>query len=216
MKTARIFLWGWLLCGAPSLLWAAESRHEFIFEPGAGIQLKDPVVEGLDKNVDSFGDASAFFGAQYLWDPSQNLGIGLDINFLGDSSARRRLISGAPTAWQTKSLVVIAVLRYYVAATPFGKPYLLVGLGGHRTTLLVDDNLTPIIDSSRWGLASALGAGWDIPLRDPFLLGVESRWQFLSQTHYSLLSNSAGTTTATGGRAQPSSFDLLLRMGIRI
>ena len=109
----------------------------------------------------------------------------------------------------------MAVLRYYVASTMLGKPYLVIGLGAHRTTLLVDDNLTPIIDSTRWGLATTLGTGWEIPVRDPFLLGVEGRWQFLSPTHYPLLNRAEGTTTATGGRARPSSFDLLLRVGIR-
>lgn len=215
MKSIRVFVFGWLFCGASSLLLAGQSHHELIFEPGTGIQLADPHVPGLDKNIDSIYDASSFVGAQYLWDPSRNLGVGMDINFLGDSSATRRLISGAPTAWQTKSLVVMAVLRYYAASTSLGKPYLLLGLGAHRTTLLVDDELAPIIDSPQWGLASALGVGWEIPVPDPFLLGAEGRWQVLSQTHYAILNNPGVTTTATGGRAQPSSIDLLLRMGIR-
>jgi hypothetical protein len=205
----------WLLCGVPSPLYADWKHNEFVFEPGAGMLLGDPEITNLNQNVDSLDDSAAFFGAQYLWNTNETLGFGLDMNYLGDSSASRRLVSGAPTAWQTKTLVMLSVVRYTFVKSAGIKPYVVLGLGAHRTTLSADDNLKPIIDSSRWGIASAIGAGLNLPVREPFVVGAEARVQVLSSTHYPLLDTARGMTLATGGIARPSSFEVLLRTGFR-
>jgi len=186
----------------PSL---AEAPHELSLDLGVSAPLSDVDFSnvcftgvgcgGRDRN----GDPGVLAGLRYLYYPDPRWGWGFDFHYLGRSwTSTQSLTPGAETNVSGGSEVFLAALKYRIVPDGPVRPYLLGGVGAHRTTLAIDSTPLPgfawgdtgtfetrrLVDGEAWGFATSARFGVDFPSFSPTFVGFELGWTGLFHGRY--------------------------------
>ena len=119
----------------------------------------------------------------------------MHLEYFGRSDApSQSLLPLADSNVSGGSLATMAVLRYTLIPKGAVRPYLLAGVGPHRTSTVVEsrplvgfvwpdtgtDEERAIIDDSHWGVATTARLGLDFELMSPAIFSFEIGWTGLS------------------------------------
>jgi len=189
---------------APPMLLKSEAprldREAPGFGPGADILsvqfgLAVPVSQ-VDFSATGGGNAlnggtGALFGLQYLHQFTRRLDLGLEFEYADRSvNGTYGLLPSAVTYVSGDSLVFLGEGRWNLRDHGTARPYLLAGLGTHRTSETIDARPFPgfywaatptferrrLVDDDLWGFASCLRFGVDFDVEPNASLGFDLSW----------------------------------------
>jgi hypothetical protein len=145
------------------------------------------------------GDVGGVVGLQYLHQFGRRLDLGAEFEYAdrSDNQTFGLFPSGAADI-SGDSLIFMGEGRWNLREHGTVRPYLLGGLGAHRTTETIDARPYPgtywantptfetrqLIDDDVWGFASCLRFGLDFPFDDRAGVGVELSWLRLAGGTY--------------------------------
>jgi opacity protein-like surface antigen len=148
---------------------------------------------------DDNGDTGILLGFQYHYFLSPRLAAGMDLEFLSRSrTGSENLLPNSETDVYGNTSLLLATLRYSLTTHGPVRPYILAGLGGNRTSTIVEAAPNPgfswsdtdsaetrtLVDTSRWGLAETARVGLDFTLADPAIFSLEFGWTGISNSEY--------------------------------
>lgn len=206
----------------PQTLGFGESGQEFSFSFGFDAPVSDLDLTGVDfgggavGGRPSNGDVGPLLGLQYLYLLDRRLGVGGEFDWLHrGETASQSGIPFAQTDVSGDSVLFLALAKYSLLDHGGVRPYLAAGVGGHRTTLVVDatpnlgfswsdtstDETRRLYDAGAWGLAAAARVGVDFSVLSPSLFSLEIGWTGMTNGRYS--PTSAGSALGLGDSRSP-------------
>lgn len=178
----------WRYEETPSL---EDRRQAFSLNLGLAAPLSGVDFSSIGGGSGSNGGPGPLLGAQYVYYLNQRLGLGADFGFFGRGGTDSpSLVLSADTSVSGGSLLLLGVLRYALLPRGPARPYVLAGLGAHRSSTQIDATPIPgfawsdtgtaetrrLVDGSSWGLASTLRLGMDFHYLDPAFFSFELGW----------------------------------------
>jgi hypothetical protein len=145
------------------------------------------------------GDVGAMLGLQYLHQFSRRLDLGVEFEYADRAQNQTfGLFPSGVASISGDSLIFMGEGRWNLRDHGKARPYLLGGLGAHRTTETIDVRPFPgnywattspfdtrrLVDDDLWGLASCVRFGVDFPLDDKASLGFDLSWLHLTGGTY--------------------------------
>jgi opacity protein-like surface antigen len=137
------------------------------------------------------GDVGAILGLQYLHQLGRRLGLGLEFEYADRSTNETFGLFPSGVAYVSgDSLIFMGEGRWDLRDHGSVRPYVLGGLGAHRTTETIDARPFPgsfwattfpfdtrqLIDDDLWGLASCVRFGVDFPMDHNASVGFDLSW----------------------------------------
>lgn len=170
------------------------------FDFGVDAPLNDVSLSGTSGGDSaSDGIAGPLFGVQYLYHPVPRLGWGLEFHYYDRSGTDSPdLLPSSDSHVFGDTLLLLGVMKCSLTDRGPVRPYVLLGLGGHRTTTTIDSHPSPgyawsdtqttetrrVVDDSALGLAASARLGLDFGFAGPFTFGVEAGWTGLTSATY--------------------------------
>lgn len=147
----------------------------------------------------SFGNSGPALGLQYLYYASPRVGWGVE--FQGNArglSESRGMSSNVDTAAFGDTLLMLGVLKASLTDRGPVRPFVLVGGGFYRNSLIIDGRPSPgfvwsdtgtgearrLIEGSASGLAMSVRTGLDFGFYDPSSFSLEAGWTALASGTY--------------------------------
>ncbi len=170
---------------------------------------------------------------RYLYRVLPRLSVGGEVGWLHRSqTSTQDLMPFADSNVSGNSILLLALAKYELIDHGGTRPYAAVGIGAHRTSLVVD--ATPLsgfawsdtgtaesrrlYDASSWGFASALRLGVDFHVMAPSVFSLEAGWTALTGGNYGPTQAGLAIGTAPGLGSQPGTineFTIVGRWGWR-
>jgi hypothetical protein len=228
----RIACWAIFMMLVLPLSLAAEERagdQALSLNLGVSIPTSDIDLGSAGGGKSKAGAPGFAGGAQYLYNAAPNLGVGLDINYIGTGrESSSDILAPGITDTYFQSLVLMAIARANLS-TRNPVPYFIGGLGFHSTTLHLDTAPGPglvwadthttetraIVNDTHQGFAGALGFGMDYYVTPQTFLGAEMRFQVLGSATYKTTPFGANSTGISNIDGTMTSFNIMFHGGYK-
>ncbi len=209
-------------------LFGAMSQNLSI-DLGLAAPLSDINFSGIGGGSASNGTVGPLIGVQYLHDISSRLAAGAELQYASRGATDSPgLLPNSEAHVFGDSVVLLALLKCFLADRGRARPFILVGIGADDTSTTVDahpdfgfawsDTGTAetrrLIDGSAWSLASTVRLGVDFDLRHADTLTLEAGWMGMSSASYGATGQGAALGLS-GVSAALEYFTLAARWGFR-
>lgn len=170
-----------------------QSSHVLNIGMGGGVPLMDIDLAPVGGGRERFGSSGVAGGAQYIYQATPAIGLGLDIAGVRFAD-REHLLPQSVAASGGSLLTVEGLARFLLLPEKRLSPFILGGAGMNHFNANLEarpaagfvwsdtrtSEIRRIIDKTSLGYALSLGGGLEGRIGETGLLGIEGRWSYAS------------------------------------